>query len=433
MFRLSFLYLVVAIIAIFSPTLVSARWSLTPRLYVEEQYDDNIFLTEINEQDDFITTISPGVNLEYQTPTEIIDLDYEFRRSYYKDFSELDFSGHRGRAEARKDFGPRFGAGIREVFIRSEDPIELTGVPTFERPSIRTGRRNKYTRNIVEPEVTLNFYENRSIRVGYRNHILRNKAEDIADFDENAINALLIFRFDIHNGIEVDYEHIDLDYDPTDPPQATRDFDGDLIRGRYTHYFNPRTSAFFEHRYYQKDLDEESPGFVDYNVHDPRVGISYDLYENTSLTASAGYAFRNVDKADDEETFSAELNVSSQYKRLGAEVYGETGFQDDFRSAEVLGFNEFWRVGFDGSYQLLRRLWAEAFLYVERDRFVDLERKDTISHIRGRLRYQPLRWLFLSLEYRYNERDSNIPFESFRDNRYFGRITVQHDVAEQFQ
>ncbi len=41
--------------------------------------------------------------------------------------------------------------------------------------------------------------------------------------------------------------------------------------------------------------------------------------------------------------------------------------------------------------------------------------------------------LSLSLDYEYNERDSNIPLESFTDNRYLGRITVQYDIAEQFQ
>jgi uncharacterized protein (PEP-CTERM system associated) len=196
-------FLVISIFAILSPGLVQAKWSLIPRLYVEHQYDDNIFLTETNEQHDFITTVSPGVNLQYQTPTEKIDLDYEFQRSFYSDFSELDFPGHRGRAEARKDFGPRFSAGIREIFIRSQDPIELTGIPVFEPPSIRTGMRNPYTRNIVEPDMTFRFGEKRSLRLKFRNNILRNKQENIADRDQNAINALLSFPFNIHNDIEV--------------------------------------------------------------------------------------------------------------------------------------------------------------------------------------------------------------------------------------
>lgn len=431
--RIGFIFPLMIILTLFPPALAEAKWSLTPRIYLEEQYDDNIFLTETNEEDDFITTVSPGVNLKYETPTEIIDLDYEFQRSFYSDFSELDFSGHRGRAEARKDFGPRFSAGIREIFIMSEDPIELTGIRLFQRPSIRIGRRNRYTRNIVEPEVTFTFHENRSIRLGYRNNILRNKAEDIADQDENAINALLTFRFNIHNGVEVFYEHIAQDYDPTVPPEPPRDLDGDEIRGRYTYYFDPKTSAFVEYRYYQRDFDRETTGFVDYKVHTPSLGFSREIRENISLLARGGYTLRDAKNRDDEEAFSGRGDLLARYKHLTVDLYGETGFDEDFTSVENLGFNEFWRVGFNGRYQLLERLWTEGFFYLESDRFVDLNRKDKLWNVRGRLNYQLIKWLFLSFDYEYNKRDSNIPFESYTDNRFFGRITAQYDIAEQFQ
>lgn len=438
MFGFKFSIFLMAIFIILYPSLAQARWSLTPRLYVQEQYDDNIFLRETNEQDDFITTVSPGVDLKYETPTEMIDLDYEFQKSFFSDFSELDFSGHRVRAEARKDFGPRFSASIREFFIRSEEPIEVTGIPVFERPtierpSIRIGKRESYTRNIVQPGLTFRFGETRSIRLRYRNNTLRNKRDDIADREQNATNALLTFPFNIHNTIEVFYEHINQDYDPTTPPQPPRDFDGDEIRGRYTYHFDPITSAFIEYRYYERDFDQETTGFVDYKVHDRRLGFSRDLYENLSVSASVGHVLRDADDRDDEEAFSGRLDFSGQYKRLGADVYGETGFDEDFLTAETLGFNEFSRIGFNGRYQLLERLSAQGFFYFERDRFVDLNRRDKLWNIRARLSYELLRWLFLSFDYEYNKRDSNISDESYIDNRCFFRVTTQYDIAELFQ
>jgi len=433
MLRFKFMLFVGITLPLLSPGLADAKWSLTPRMYVEEQYDDNIFLTERNEEDDVIITVSPGVNLNYQAPTGVIDLDYEFRRSFYSDFSELDFSGHHGRGEAKKDFGTWLSAGIRETFIQSEEPIELTGLEEFERPSIRTGRRGRYTRNIVEPEATFRFGEDRSIRIGYRNMILRNDRSDIADQDENAGNGLLTFRFNIRNTIEIFYEHLNREYDKTVPPTADRDHDGDEIRGRYTYHFDPKTSVFLEYLYLQRDFNRESARFFDYEVHVPSLGLSRDLYENVNLAASGGYAFRDADSpGDDEEAFFGRVDLAAAYKRLLLNLYGETGVGEDFSSAESLGFNEFWRVGLNGRYQLLERLFITGFFYIQEEDFSDRDREDTTWSARGTLDYQILRWLSLALDYEHNERNSDAAFEDYDDNRYFGRITIQYDIAEFF-
>ena len=426
---LTFVYLLILL----APQKVQARWSLVPRFYVEEQYDDNLFLTESDEQDDFATVVSPGLNLTYETPTTLVDLDYEFRHFFYYEFTELDFNDHRGRLEARKDFTPWFSAGVSERLIRSEDPIELTGAQEFERPSIRAGERNRYTRNIVEPEAIFRFGERNSIRLGYRNQILRNNADDVADQDENAGNALLTYRVNTNNGLEFYYEHLDQDYGSTTQPRPPRDFKAHIPRGRYTYYFDPITSVFFEFRFIKKEVDNESPVFPSYEVYDPGLGFSHSPHENISITASGGYALRKADDIDDEEAFSGRLDFTGRYKRLNATAYGAAGFGDDFTSADALGSNKFWRVGLNSRYQFLERFQFDVFLFLEEDKFLDIDRTDKYYNARGRLNYQPLRWLLFSLDYTYNERDSDAPFRSYTRNRVFFRITFQHDIAEQFQ
>ncbi|NIO21794.1 MAG: outer membrane beta-barrel protein [Candidatus Aenigmarchaeota archaeon] len=427
-----FLLLVVITLAVFPPSLVHAQWSVTPRVYLEERYDDNIFLEERDEQDDFIVTISPGANVIYQGPTGELNVDYEFRRSFYSDFSELDFSGHRGVATARKDFAVWFGAGVRETLIRAQDPLELTGLEEFERPSIRTGPRNRYVRNIVEPEVTFRYAENRSLVLGYRNNLLRNKRDDIADQDENAINARLTFRINVNNGVEGFYEHADQNYDQTIPPGPSRDFKYDEFYGKYTYYFNPTLSTSLEYRYYQRDFERETARFPDYKVHDPRLGITWNIIENVSLSANAGYAIRDAENGDDDESFSGEGNLSGTYKRLTLTLFGETGFGGDFGTAEALGSFEFWRTGVNGTYQLLERLVARGSYYLERDRFLDIDRRDTLWNVEGEMSYQLFNWLFASFTYQYNKRDSNVFLRDYGNNRYFLRITLQYDIAAFF-
>jgi hypothetical protein len=428
-----YLIAILALCIVLLPALVLARWSLIPHIYVEQQYDDNLFVTEDDEEDDFATVISPGITMRYETPTRRIDLDYEYRRLYYYEFTELDYDDHRGRLVAGIDFGPRLSVGVRNLFIRSEDPIELTGTGQFERPSIRIGERNTYIRNILEPEATVRFGERNSLRLGYRNEILRNDADDVADQDTNAYNALLTFRLNTHSGLEGYWQYIDQSYDSTDPPQPPRDYDGNDIRGRYTYYFNPITSAFIQYLYYQRDFDDPAGGFPDYKVHNPSIGFSRGLLENINLEASAGYEYRDVRDKSNEKAFFGRLDLSGQYKELELRLYGSTGFGEDLDSAESFGFNQFWAAGADFTYQLLQRLFASASGYFEKDDYKDIDRVDKYYTARGNLTYQPLQWLFLTFLYEYTERDSNVDFESFTNNRYFFRVTVQYDVAEQFQ
>jgi hypothetical protein len=263
--------------------------------------------------------------------------------------------------------------------------------------------------------------------------ILRNDRDNEADQDENRGNALLAYRFNIHNGIEIFGEYITKDYDKTIPPRPDRDFDGYTTSGRYIYYFDPKTSAFVEYQYIRRDFDNPSPAFIDYEIHTPSIGFSRDLYENVTLLASAGYAFRDAESpGDDEEAFFGRTDLVVEYKRLRLSVYGETGVDEDFFTAESLGFNEFWRAGINAQYQLLERLRIRGFFYVEEEDFTDINREDTTYNVRGRLDYQILRWLSLDLEYEYNKRDSDRTLQDYDNNRYLGRLTVAYDIAEFF-
>src|SRR3989442_2710423 len=47
----------------------SQRLAITPSLSLGERYDDNIFATQTNKQHDFITVLSPGIRVQYLSPT----------------------------------------------------------------------------------------------------------------------------------------------------------------------------------------------------------------------------------------------------------------------------------------------------------------------------------------------------------------------------
>jgi hypothetical protein len=319
---------------------------------------------------------------------------------------------------------------LTEAIIRSEEPVELTGLITFERPSFRRGERFPYTRNILQPYAVFRFGEGRFIRFQYRYNLLRNEGEGWADQDMHYFAGIVGYRFTVRHAAELFLQHSNLNYGETIPPRPPRDAYADEARGRYTYSINPRTDVFAEYRYRQRIFDEESRGFFDYKVHDPRAGFSYDILEDLSASASAGYAFRTAEDRDQEGNYSGRFDLTGAYRRLTLDAYGETGMDDDFVSAEVLGFYEFWRTGFRLLYPFLEKLLGEGYFYIERDDFKDIDRADRILSGRASLTYEVLRWLFCSVDYQYLERSSSEFLESFEENRFFGRITVEYDLLE---
>lgn len=60
-----------------------AEFSIRPSITLREEYDDNIFLTQNNKVDDFITRILPSVTLNYRTPVWDLTLSDTFYWWYY--------------------------------------------------------------------------------------------------------------------------------------------------------------------------------------------------------------------------------------------------------------------------------------------------------------------------------------------------------------
>lgn len=70
--------------------------SLRPQLEIDETYNDNVFYTNQRRRSDFVTMVSPGLNLQVgEESYNHIKLGYNFERLEYIDHSELDANQHR--------------------------------------------------------------------------------------------------------------------------------------------------------------------------------------------------------------------------------------------------------------------------------------------------------------------------------------------------
>src|SRR3989449_11444431 len=143
----------------------SQRLTITPSLSIGERYDDNIFETQTNKQHDFITVLSPGIHVQYLSPTPTLgtpfllpifesgrrapellleptpapplDLDYHAAFQFFHNNSNQNNVAHRLALTAAWPLAPSLQGRLRELLLVTEDPLgrdERLSDPTGLRP-----------------------------------------------------------------------------------------------------------------------------------------------------------------------------------------------------------------------------------------------------------------------------------------------------------
>ncbi len=155
-----------------------ASWTLTPRLSIHEQYDDNLDLEPENENSDWITVVSPGISLELEAPNTTTTLDYEAGFSFYADDSSRNSASHQGQVELDQNLSRYLRFHLSDTFVRSEDAI----VETEDGIDIRR-ERGIYYRNTGEASLSYDFGVENLVTAGYRNHYM----DDRSSMNEDSV------------------------------------------------------------------------------------------------------------------------------------------------------------------------------------------------------------------------------------------------------
>ncbi|MDX1666715.1 MAG: hypothetical protein R3350_05785, partial [Saprospiraceae bacterium] len=81
-------YVFVCLFILLTATCSWAQIEIHPRIFVEEKYTDNLFLDAEDEEEDWVTTVSPGIELTYDSRSVDLEVDYSLRYIFYKDNSD---------------------------------------------------------------------------------------------------------------------------------------------------------------------------------------------------------------------------------------------------------------------------------------------------------------------------------------------------------
>ncbi len=368
------------------PDVSMAELHFRPRLSVEQEYNDNWFRAEENEEEFWVTRVSPGFNLEASTDRSRLSLDGAYSYSWHNspdndiNASNQDYSGVDASLLAAYRLFSRLTVGLSEEFFRTREPAS-----TDEFSDIVD--RDIYWRNRVTPSILYDIGEKGSVKLRYRNERLKWVTNTDPGQDDSWENrGILTLTYNLNSTY-----HLDLEsqvWRRTYDGNNVSDYDsyqGELI---FRHEFNTYLRGQVGGGYQKRDYDDSALGEQEEFVFDAALNGATELSKLDVAVA------RNiVDYTTEDEYFTA----------TRAQLFAEHIFLGAIRA--YLG----------GYYQ--------------NSDFHNSKREDDTYNGYGGLGYKFFDKLFeVSLEYSYRERDSNETGRDYQENRVFLRLDFVYDL-----
>jgi len=396
-----------------------AKPGFHPHISVQEEYNDNINLTGTNEEDDFITTVKPGLKYSNMDSVSGIDLDYTAGFVFYDSDSDKNYVSHNGLLNLKYLTKEHFNFYFKDSFIRSDDPREREYFTlTEENKYVLSTKmeREVYWRNVAAPTVEYQFGPENRVGVNYRNNIYKTESTAGEDSREDYLNPYFAYSFDPKNAVYLEYGYTIGNF------EQSPDLIGHRANAKYTHRFDPKFSVFGEYTFSMRDFDSPS---VDYDVHEPSVGISYAFSPTLNGSAQAGYFLKDPQTGSTKDGISYKAGITNRDVRTSYVLSLQGGYNEDFFTSENLGFSRYHRLTGSVTHSLDMRTSIGLYGNGERADF-DSDRKDWIWGIGATASYNPLKWLIFSLDVSHKKRDSNVDINDYAENRGVLIITATY-------
>jgi hypothetical protein len=391
------------------------RFELIPRISVSEVYDDNINLDYANEKSDYLTTVSPGVNLSISSADTSLSLDYSPTWVWYDEYDQYDTVRHAGTLAFSQQMTQHTTFNLTDTYTRSEEPLETD-------EEIQTARRtrNTYQRNTGRASVSYQFGPENTFALGYGHRLLLNEDPSLDDGTIQNPFCNITYWITVKDGFEFKYEYTEAIFWRDDGLPTGDDYQGDAAALKYIHRFSQHTRASVGYEFTSRNFQGNT---VDYDVHEGFLSFAHEFSPDLSLDVGVGRFIRKNEISDDETGYSYDASLVARFGRGSFTIGGRGGWDEAYLEAEPRGFTRFWSAETRLEYRLLEQLsfYAGGLFRLDRD---SANREWETFRGNGGLRLTFLRWFSLALDYSHTERDDEIDTEDYRDNRVMLILTA---------
>jgi hypothetical protein len=410
--------LILAILFFMTTRAFSLQYTFQPRISASEAYTSNVFLSQDNEEDDYITIVSAGFTAAALGKTGGLEVSYDPAYSFYKDFDDNHGWSHDAKLRGWSDLSKRTRFEVSDRFLRTQNPLGEEDILTLRDgnvtqegdSTIRQNRRTYYS-NRANAGLTYRFGKNDSFYTGFTYGLLRNN--DSQQYEDNdfysptvGLNYWFVPKFGFQSNAT--YTKADFDQDEDFIGQGSSDFNNYAGMIRFIGKTGERFSLFAQHNQIYRDFEGNNDN--DYMVYAPSAGFLYTIEEGLNLRLGAGYFYQDVENEDDNQGVfgNGQIDKTWTSERGYLTLAALTGLDQNNFGAQNVGLERF--VGVQGSalYRLARTLsWDINGSYRYSDAVGDADQgadDDTGKNVHryragSGFTIEPLKWMAIRLGY----------------------------------
>lgn len=358
---------------------------VSPFLSERVEYETNVFQVPSRSQDDVVFKTIPGFLVEYGAGPHWVSLGYRAEILKWLRLNNQDATHHILLAQLHLEFN-RLRFDLKENFVHTTDPpgTELTG-------------RIESDTNSLLPNVEYRLTDRFSVGANAEWIHVRFPTIPELDRDEYLGGVSVFWKFLPKTDLGLNYNYGQKVFDS----DATRDVRRHVVLLRLRGELTPRITSTLRIGYEDRQPTHDNPGIVGYRG---LVGGGDVVYRPTDRTTLTLLTDRSVQESIFENALyyvstTGTLVLAHQFTPKLTVSGRVTGGQNDYPVKAPVdpnnpaGLNKF--------------------------------RKDTIVGWGASAFYDIQRWLRVGLDFLHLERDSNIPFFSFKDDKIAGSVTLQ--------
>jgi hypothetical protein len=378
-----------------------------PYLLVDERWTDNLYYTNSNKEEEFVTSINPGMwvafpanrerlmelstataspgglKLSRRTPQTIRKfqsyLSYGPTFEYFANNSEYNGTTHQldGLLQYKMDSGISF-----DVMDQFNDNYEANEYGTIE-------RLDEYRDNLFGAMLYTEREEKLNFRVDYSNYNLSfdDSVNDYRDRIDNSYAFYVFYRAWPKSSVFLEYDFADITYDTNSASDSK------------------------ENRYY--------------------LGYKWDVTAKTSGSIKLGYMEKDFDNSDDYDDGDISVEVQTEHTLSPKRTLKFSAYRL-YNESTMLQSPAYLTTGVTAAWlQRFTEKWSGTlsceYAFDDYNGLISIgsvsdNRKDVFFSVSPAIRFQPRDWLYFDLGYMFRNRDSNFESLDYSTNMAFFNV-----------